>query len=111
MLVSGTNGVNGVHTVVWIKVLPVEEALVEETGVLFGVGGVSDDLVWIAGGAGPEAEGDGRDGWDGGVGWGRYDRISEGHALLHLVVDGGLAGILPCRGGLCELGALSFHRP
>ena len=71
MRVKGTSGVSGVgRTVVWVKVLPVEEALVEETGVLLDVGGVSDDLVRVAGCAGPEAEGDARDGWRGDVGWG-----------------------------------------
>lgn len=109
------NGVFGGHvvrlTVIWIKVVPVEETLVEGTGILLCVGDVEHDLVWIALWAGSETEGDGWDGWDGGVCWCGYLCISEGHALLHLVVDGGLACILPRRGGLCELGDIAFYWP
>ena len=97
-------GANGLRrTVVWIKVLPVEETLVEDAGVLLDVGGVLDDLVWVALCAGSEAERDGWQGGHGGVCWVGYLCISEGHALLHLVVYGGPACILPGRGCLCEL--------
>lgn len=82
-------------TVIWIKVLLVEETLVEGTGVLLDLSDVEHDLVRIALWAGSETERDGWHGWHGNVCWAGYVCISEGHALLHLIVDGGLAGILP----------------
>lgn len=91
-------------TVIWIKVFLVEETLVEGTGVLLDLGDVEDDLIGIALWARSETEGDGWHGWHGRVCRRGYFCISERHALLHLVVDGGLASILPrCRRGFCEL--------
>ena len=95
-------------TVIWIEVVLVKETLVEGTRVLFDLGDVEHDLVSIARCARSETE---WNGWHGGYGclcWRGYLCISERHALLHLVVDGGLSGILPRRGGLCELGHISF---
>ena len=88
------------RTVVGIKVLVVEETLVESTGVLLGLGEVEHDFVWITGRPWSQTERDGWHGWDGSVCRCGYLCISEGHALLHLVVYGGLADILPRRWGL-----------